>query len=92
MNDNERIALLMALSNEVGITSASVLVQRLVDIRTLAEVGEMIGESPARVRQIEATAIRTMSPDMFEWFTAAVRQGRPAFQWGASVARQRASA
>jgi DNA-directed RNA polymerase sigma subunit (sigma70/sigma32) len=77
------------LADEVGEIAADVLIQRLLMIRTLKEVGETVGMSPAQVRQKEAAAIRTMSPHAFAALTVAAQSARPAFAWHDSVTRQR---
>jgi len=77
------------LTDEVGAVAADVLIQRLLLIRTLAQVGEATGMTPAQVRQHEARAIRTLSPETFTELTAIVQEVRPEFAWHRSVARQR---
>lgn len=72
-----------------GIRTALVLVARVVDARTLPDVGADHGITAAEVRQIEARGIRTMSAHLFDMLTRAAQESRPGFGWHESVQRQR---
>lgn len=73
-----------------GHEAALVLAARLLDTKSLNEVAaDLQLNGAARVRQIEASAIRTMSGQDFDLLTYAIHEVRPGFAWHPSVYRQR---
>lgn len=88
MNPRDRIIARIAETH--GAETALVLVARLLDTKSLNEVAaDLHIDSAARVRQIEASAIRTLSVHQFDVLTVAIQDVRPGFAWHPSVYRQR---